>query len=174
MSVIFFATNRDVRFMTSKNGNNFGKRFNEGGPQMFRLGKVEVKLTGDPLDDDAWDVGRCEIYPETLDSSMPGGAKLGSAAMFEDLRQILKNNGKDVIIYLHGFANDFPNSVKRAAALQRLYSGGSRPVEVVSVKGFSTKTCLPASAAAAISSACAECGIASTTPSIAGSASTSA
>lgn len=131
MSVIFFATNRDVRFMTSKNGNNFGKRFNEGGPQMFRLGKVEVKLSGDPLDDDAWDVGRCEIYPEMLDSSMPGGAKLGSAAMFEDLRQILKNNGKDVIIYLHGFANDFPNTACRAAALQHLYGAGGEEAIVV-------------------------------------------
>ena len=131
MTRIFFATNRDVKFETSKNANNFGKRFNEQGPQCFRVGWVDVDLTGDPKDDDAWEVGRCELMPEELDSSMPEGAKLGSAAMFEGLRQALRKTNCDVVIYLHGFANDFPNTAKRAAALQHFYSQKPRPVLVV-------------------------------------------
>jgi len=128
---IHFATNRNVKHETSKNGNNFGDRFNAQGPQCFRVGWVEVTNGGNPKDDDTWEVGRCELYPENLDSSAKAGAKLGSAALFDALRAHLKENDCDLIIYLHGFANDFPNSAKRAAALQRLYSGGTRPVEVV-------------------------------------------
>ncbi len=132
MAEIFFATNRDVRFETSKNANNFGTRFNEGGPQMFRLGKVEVSLRGDdPLDDDAWKVGRATLYSEDLNSRQRGGAKLGSAAMFEDLRQILRQKGTDVIIYLHGFANDFPNTAARSAALQHIYGAEGKEAIVV-------------------------------------------
>lgn len=131
MTRIHFATNRDVKHETSKNGKNFGDRFNAQGPQCFRVGWVEVTNGGDPKDDDAWEVGRCQLYPENLDSSAKGGAKLGSAALFEDLRSHLKENDCDLIVYLHGFANDFANSARRAAALQRLYSRGPRRVEVV-------------------------------------------
>ena len=131
MPEIFFATNRDVKYLTSKNGNNFGERFNDGGPQMFRLGKVQVSRRGDPLEDKSWRVGKCEIYREKLDSTMEGGPVLGSAQLFEELREILKEKNKDVIIYLHGFANDFPNTAKRAAALQHLYGKGGRDAIVV-------------------------------------------
>ncbi len=131
MTIIHFATNRNMRHETSKNGKNFGDRFNAQGPQCFRVGWVEVTNGGDAKDDDAWEVGRCELYPEKLDSSAGAEAKLGSAALFEGMRAHLKQTDCDLIVYLHGFANDFPNSAKRAAALQRLYSGGTRPVEVV-------------------------------------------
>ncbi len=131
MAEIFFATNRDVKYETSKNSNNFGTRFNEGGPQMFRLGRTEVELKGDPLDDDAWEVGRTDLYSETLNSRQKGGAKLGSAAMFADLRQILKEKNRDVIIYIHGFANDFQNTAKRTAALEHLYGDSGKSAIVV-------------------------------------------
>ena len=87
MTRIYFATNRNVKHETSKNAKNFGDRFNLQGPQCFRVGRVDVALTGDPEDDEAWEVGRCELFPETLDSSMEQGAKLGSAAMFEEIDQ---------------------------------------------------------------------------------------
>ena len=131
MPEIFFATNRDVKFITSKSGNNFGKRFHEDGPQMFRLGKSTVTRKGDPLDDDNWKVGQTKIYEEILDDSLPGGAKLGSQQMFDELRGILKEKNKDVILYLHGFANDFPNTARRSAALQHLYGNQGKDAIVV-------------------------------------------
>jgi esterase/lipase superfamily enzyme len=132
MTRIYFATNRNVKFETSKNGRNFGERFHQDGPQMFRVGKVEVTLSGaDPLDDDAWDVGRCELYSEDLNSHRAGGAKLGSKALFEDLRERLKDENTDIIVYLHGFANDFPNTARRAAALQHLYGDKGKTAIVV-------------------------------------------
>jgi esterase/lipase superfamily enzyme len=130
MAEIFFATNRYVKYETSRNANNFGDRFNAQGPQCFRVGSVAVALKGDPYtpDDDAdvWEVGRCELYPEKLDDRRKSGAQLGSAAMFEDLRRKLKDQDRDVIVFIHGFANDFPNTARRAAALERLYGAEGR------------------------------------------------
>jgi esterase/lipase superfamily enzyme len=130
---IFFASNRNVKHESSQSGNLFGDRFNTDGPQIFRVGRAEVALAGaDPKDDDAWSVGASKLYPEKLDSSRDGAAlKLGSAAMFEELREELKRENKDVIIYLHGFANSFQNSLQRAAALQALYASAKQDVIVV-------------------------------------------
>lgn len=123
MADIFFATNRDVKFETSRNGKNFGNRFHEKGPQVFRLGAAEVTLSGnDPFDDDKWSVGRTDLVSENVDKQNRQ-VKLGSAKLFEDLRRILKKKkNMDVVIYIHGFANDFPNTAKRTAALEQIYN----------------------------------------------------
>lgn len=133
MVEIFFASNRDVKRESSSKGDVFGERFNKAGPQCFRVGRAEVALRGDPLDDAAWTVGKTELYPETLDKTPPEEAKgkLGSGKMFEELRVRLKDEDRDVIVYLHGFANDFESSVARAAALQELYGAGEQKVLVV-------------------------------------------
>lgn len=131
---IFFASNRDVKHESSKSGNLFGDRFNSDGPQIFRVGHADVDLKGrDPKKDDAWSVSASQLYPETLDNKAAGGTnfKLGSAAMFEDLRKELKRDDKDVIVFLHGFANSFQNSLHRAAALQSLYATAQQDVIVV-------------------------------------------
>ena len=44
---------------------------------------------------------------------------------------MLKKQDRDVIVYLHGFANSFQNSVARAAALQQLYASAEQDVLVV-------------------------------------------
>lgn len=133
MTQIFFASNRNVLHETSSKGTLLGPRFNAGGPQCFRVGRAEVTLDGMPEEEDAWSVGATRLYPETLDATQPSeaGAKLGSARMFEDLRELLKSEDMDVIVYLHGFANSFVNSVQRAAALQAIYGAGGRKVLVV-------------------------------------------
>jgi esterase/lipase superfamily enzyme len=116
---IYFASNRDVKHETSSRARNFGTRFNADGPQCFRVGWVEVDLSGDdPKIDDDWQAGRCELYPEKL-----GGKdeKIGSDGLFKDLGALLDDSECDVLIYLHGFANDFANTAVRAAALQRIY-----------------------------------------------------
>jgi esterase/lipase superfamily enzyme len=132
MTRIYFASNRNVLHETSASGHVFGERFNAGGPQCFRVGHAEVTLGGaDPSQDDDWSVGATQLYAETLNSSLPKGAKLGSAGLFEDLRQLLKPNDIDVIIYLSGFANTFENSVQRAAALQEIYSTEQQKILVL-------------------------------------------
>ena len=117
MTQIFFASNRNVVAETSATGAVFGDRFNADGPQCFRVGMTEVALKGDPLDDNAWSVGATRLYKEKLDDTMPKGARLGSSKLFDDLPALLRKEVVDVVIYLHGFANDFQNSAIRAAAL---------------------------------------------------------
>jgi esterase/lipase superfamily enzyme len=132
MTRIYFASNRDVLSETSDTGHIFGERFNAHGPQCFRVGKAEVDLaSADPKNDRAWSVGKTALYPETLDSSAPAGATLGSAAFLDELRLLLKSEDRDVIAYLPGFANTFENSLQRAAALQTLYSSAAQQVIVV-------------------------------------------
>lgn len=145
MAKIFFATNRDIKSITSKTGKNFGDRFNVMGPQIFRVGEVEVTLDGSPFDtdDDVWKVGRCDVYDEQLNSEKNKSAKLGSADMFDLLRKRLKGSLCDVIVYVHGFASDFPNAARRAAALERLYSSEAKSVIVVMFSWPSNGTVAP-------------------------------
>ena len=100
MTRIYFASNRNVRHETSSKGAVFGDRFNENGPQCFRVGHAEVKLSGDAKKDTDWKVGQTRLYEETLDDTPPEAAnkKLGSGKMFEDLREHLKKEEADVII----------------------------------------------------------------------------
>lgn len=131
MTKIFFASNRNVKHETSATGNIFGDRFNADGPQCFRVGTADVSRSGgDPKDDDSWSVGETRLFPEKLDSRRQGGARLGSQRLFDDMRQLLKQEDTDVIAYIHGFANSFENSVRRAAALQELYSSNDQKVIV--------------------------------------------
>ncbi|WP_305984405.1 alpha/beta hydrolase [Roseibium sp. MMSF_3544] len=128
---IYFASNRDVKHETSSSGNIFGNRFNEGGPQVFRVGEANVDYKGrKPKDDDSWSVGKTRLYDEDLDSSREEGELLGSSRLFEEMRKLLKKQDTDVILYIHGFANSFQNSVLRAAALQELYSSKDQQVVV--------------------------------------------
>lgn len=118
METIYFASNRDVKHETSNSCKNLGKRFNQDGPQFFRLGKAEVLVDGDPKDDDNWSPSQCSLYPENLGGQRQ---KIGSDGFFEELRELIVEHKGDVIIYLHGFANDFADSVIRAGALQHVY-----------------------------------------------------
>ncbi|WP_126976902.1 alpha/beta hydrolase [Frigidibacter oleivorans] len=145
MTTIFFASNRNIRHRSSSKGDLFGDRFNADGPQIFRVGEAEVTLTGpDPKEDDSWQVGASTLYDEQLRETAKTPAKLGSAALFEKLRRILKEEERDVLIYIHGFANSFENSLRRAAALQELYSTARQKVQVVLFSWPSNGTVQPA------------------------------
>ncbi len=148
MATIYFATNRAVKFESSKTARNFGDeaakpkpreaddpRFPAGGPQIFRVGKVQVDLVGgDPFsvqDEKVWKVGQCDLYPEELKPDDPADVKLGSASMFDELRRHLKDNTSDVIILIHGFASTFQSAARRAAQLQTLYGADGKDAMVV-------------------------------------------
>ncbi|MCE6951494.1 MULTISPECIES: alpha/beta hydrolase [Rhodobacterales] len=132
MSTIYFASNRNVLHETSASGRIFGERFNAGGPQIFRVGKAEVAFAGgDPKDDRNWQLGQTRLFPESLDSRRTEGVRLGSKRLFDELRVALKENDRDVIVYIHGFANTFEETVLRAATLQEIYSSAEQQALVV-------------------------------------------
>ncbi len=118
---VYFASNRDVIHETSKDCKNLGKRFNADGPQFFRVGRAGATLAGDPFDDDAWAPGRCELFPEKLDTGRSSNIRIGSPRFFEEVSQLLGQSGADVIIFIHGFASTFSSSMVRAVSLQAVY-----------------------------------------------------
>jgi len=128
---IYFATNRNVKRESQTNA-TFGDRFQPDGPQFFRVGRCEVasKYGRKPTDDDAFEVVGVNLYPEKPTPRSRPRARSGD--LFDELREQLRDEQRDVLIYLHGFANTFENSIERAAALQQLYNqrgdGGPDPV----------------------------------------------
>ena len=126
MSTIYFATNRNVKHETTADGSNFGIRFNEKGPQFYRVGQVEMAPGDDGWD---WHVGTCTLYAD--DAADGDAANIGSAHMFEKLRKYLKENDCDVIVYIHGFNTDFERAARGAAQLQRVYGNSGKRAIVV-------------------------------------------
>lgn len=127
---VYFASNRDIKYETSKNSDNFGERFNAMGPQFFRVGRSNVTLKdgADPRDEDNWNLGRTTLYDESqkTEDRQQG---LGSARMFDDLRRMLKDDERDILVYIHGFASTFKTAATRAAQLRSIYGEpGREPV----------------------------------------------
>ena len=129
---IYFATNRDVVREGTSNA-QLGERFNAEGPQFFRVGKCDVALKPGrvPTDDDAFEVTSTNLYREQATSSSEPRPRSGD--LFEDLRAQLRDENRDVLVFLHGFANTFESSIARAAALEALYdhAAGAGPDPLV-------------------------------------------
>src|SRR5512147_2906588 len=103
---VYFATNRD--FNGSLTEPEFGERFNADGPQYFRVGRAKVERKGG----DDYKYKSAQVEAEE-----PNENTLGSRSMFDDLRKTLQTTKQDVILFIHGFANTFENSIERAAQL---------------------------------------------------------
>ncbi len=134
MTEVFFATNRSE---PRAQGDSFGGRFNSDGPHFYEVGRAKVTwqssdALGRPTSPDDYSISfqlQASTRPE---NELPGdtpelhrkradGEVPGSVALFSDLRRQMAETGRDVILYIHGFANDFENSVARAAWLREVY-----------------------------------------------------
>lgn len=114
---VYFATNRDIA--GSDDEPRFGNRFNEKGPQIFRVGEAVVQRVSQRRSE--YRFRRARLEPEDLSSPNPNNIKLGSKSLFDTLRQQLAETKRDALVYLHGFANTFANTMERAAALHDKY-----------------------------------------------------
>lgn len=127
---IYFATNRDRRRSRSE---PFGERFHADGPHFYRVGAAEVeRVSDDP--DDGYAVRSIDIAREREPSPATGrGGILGSTTIFEEIRARAGEDKRDILIYIHGFANTFENALQRAAQLRQAYlidrGDGSEPYE---------------------------------------------
>ncbi len=142
---VWFATNRSEPRSGRK---TYGDRFNSDGPHFYEVGGAEVTWNspGASLADRDWDdatvsVSKArQIRPDRLDAeTIPEitrkretGAKLGSNELFADLRRRVREAQGDILLYIHGFANGFEDSLMRAAQLSEVYAfdcpaGRTRP-----------------------------------------------
>lgn len=126
---IYFATNRNILSEDNDGIATFGNRFNADGPQVFRVGVVDAAPrldgSGNPLPatgDEPFVIGPARLYPDTQITGQ--GMMRGSQVMFDELRERLRSDGQDVLIYLHGFASEFDTAIQRAASLEALYNAG--------------------------------------------------
>lgn len=130
MTTVYFVTNRN---RSKKRDEVFGERFNEDGPQFYRVGRAEVDhVSGDW--DEGYKVRSVDILAERKPDPQTGrGGLLGSSRLFREIRHEAQRGNRDVVVYIHGFANTFESSLQRAAQIKQRYlidpPGGGAPYE---------------------------------------------
>ena len=139
---IYFATNRRM------NGNpedpDFGDRCHADGPDFYRVGTATVEKKSDDLDEGyavdpiivkkegketdqekEENEGKEEVKEEgKKEDRTPDQDKRGSDELFADIRRDVDSDPRDVLVYIHGFANKFKSAISRAAQLHEHYRIG--------------------------------------------------
>ena len=131
---IYFATNRT---QPRRRGGPFGNRFHTDGPHFYEVGCAMVTWRDPEPETRNWDTfevsyelqpGRRPRLEEVPEDSIPEmhrkrsmGERTGSASTFEHLRQEMQETNRDILVFIHGFANSFESSVARAAQLKESY-----------------------------------------------------
>ena len=141
---LYFATNRKHEGSDRWNPTSYGKNFSDDGAENLRFGWLSLSADEKVLNKHhkkkgAYGVGdgvflatylaeqakgaKIEAYREKLDPNVADihqeGAKLGSLAMFDDLKKEMMDK-TDVLIYIHGFNVSWHEAVGSALALQEM------------------------------------------------------
>ncbi len=123
---VFFVTNRNEL----KNGETivgFGAEPRRNGPPWLRFGHAAVEITEDEArtcsfaDDEDINLTDLVVYPEVIQDS-PGHHHLGSNRLFADLKRILRDEQKDLILYVHGYDTSFKEALWSAARIRLRYN----------------------------------------------------
>jgi len=112
---VFFATNRN---RVSGDG-YFGERFHSDGPSFYRCGQALVEFDSDA---DEYTLISSGLEAERKPADPSGrGARLGSTAMFRQIRDTMAAEEREALVLIHGFGNSFVGSLLRGAQLSREY-----------------------------------------------------
>ena len=114
---VFFATNRsydrDVAEPTE-----FGNRFHPDGAQFFRVGQAKVAA----YSDDTYEVREVHTQPEQGATDEDVDTELrGSDFLLPEIQHHAARDRRDVLIFIHGYAGTFEESLQRAAQLKKEY-----------------------------------------------------
>lgn len=112
---VFFATNRDH---LPDERPPFGTTFHREGAAYYRVGKAVVTNS-----DGGYKLSHTEVAAENAaggDDTDPD-VKLGSRAIFAEIKRRMREDGRDLIVLIHGFAADFETAPERAAELAEKY-----------------------------------------------------
>lgn len=140
---LYYATNRKHIGINRWRPEGYGNKFSDDGMENLRFGQLTLeadekkiakllakKLRGNGCGDGeklaeyltgCAKTARIDAYEEVLradisDKAQPD-AKLGSQAMFADLKACMEQRG-DVLVFIHGFNTSWPDAVGSALALQ--------------------------------------------------------
>lgn len=104
MVTVYFATNRNPD--DASNPTNFGDTFSTNDLGDLRFGQVQV--TGGKMDNSTIKV-------------LPDNPNEGSQALFDKLRETMKRQSQDSLIFIHGFNVSFKSAVESAAKISVRY-----------------------------------------------------
>ncbi|MEQ1528679.1 MAG: alpha/beta hydrolase [Methylococcales bacterium] len=100
MATVYFATNRNPN--NEKKPTDFGKSFSNTNLGDLRFGQAEVKKS-------KLDINSIKVLPDN--------SSQGSQALFTELRQSMKSQSLDSLVFIHGFNNDFKAAIESAAKI---------------------------------------------------------
>lgn len=126
---VHFATNRNH---DPRAPHGFGNGYNPDGPYCVRYGSAEVAVPRDRLRG-TYRLKAVSVVPESIpgvNAAADAPLVLGSAQVFDGLRQRLRDTGADLLILLHGFGSTLQDSLERAAQLKVAWGTPARPLEV--------------------------------------------
>ncbi len=127
---IYFATNRKV--VKSGEDAEIGEAFHPDNIDELRFGKAA--FAGKDLFKkdlaDFMDKAKISLAPERLDRDDAAKSKLGSAAVFDAVRQDMLQKG-DALIFVHGYDHTFREAAGRAAQLQQWLAAGGKDMTVL-------------------------------------------
>jgi esterase/lipase superfamily enzyme len=128
-TTVRFATNRALLAAGPGGIAAFGPGHAAPSPHLYRVGEVPVRRIGAPwaLAGEAHRAGRPRLVPESAPGrGRPGGAP-GSPGLFARMAAAMRAEGRDGLVFLHGFAASFASAAERAAALAEAYLAGGTP-----------------------------------------------
>lgn len=112
MDPIYFATNRNPK--PSDAPTDFGKDFHEDGLGALRFGQA---TQDEPLFD--LDLAPENLVRDTERKQKDGeGSQLGSLQVFSNVRDAMKANASDTIVYIHGYNVSFQEALQAATQMQ--------------------------------------------------------
>ncbi len=123
---VFFITNRN-ELRNSDTIVGFGNDPHQKGPHWLRFGNATLDITEDEArtchyaTDDDINLTDFVVYPEIIQNS-PDHHHLGSNRLFADLQRSLREEQKDLILYVHGYDTTFKEALWSAAQIQLRYN----------------------------------------------------
>ncbi|WP_404383415.1 alpha/beta hydrolase [Caenispirillum salinarum] len=120
MATVHFATNRS--YTTGPDGTiTFGARFHHDGPEFIRFGSADVVRKPDGT----YDCQGYRVEPESAQTN-----RLGSTAVFDQLRKAMREGCTDTLCLIHGYACGFKTALERAGELQDKYAFDGKPLNM--------------------------------------------
>ena len=137
MTRVYFGTNRNPT--GGEPPTNFGKRFSTDGLVNLRFGYADVE-------NGKFDKNKLFVAPEKLEVPEDDLArgdlskqKLGSQAVFDQIRKDMIKGECDLLVYIHGFDFSFKEAITRAAQIKEFYAGKPMVVFVFTWPGDGSK-----------------------------------
>ncbi|WP_203070307.1 alpha/beta hydrolase [Falsiroseomonas ponticola] len=128
---VYFATNRNH---TADPAEPFGKNYNPDGPFCVRYGYADVTVKGKkPHDPKSYAVKTVEVIADVIDAGDPATKRpptYGSDIALPALRDRMRANKADLLVFIHGFNCSFTDALENAAQLRQVYATAKRPLEV--------------------------------------------